>query len=72
MLTLKSVHNINPFTLKLMYHHTSNYIKSEINIYTEINASNARNHIGLEIHMYTQINASSASNQIGLEINIYY
>ena len=43
MLTLKSMHNINPNTLKLMYHHTYNYIKSEINICTKINASSARN-----------------------------
>ena len=59
---------VNPITLKLMYHHTSNYIKIEINIYTEINASNARNQIRLENDLYTEINASNASNQIGLEI----
>lgn len=45
---LKSMNNVNPITLKLMYHHTSNYIKSEINIYTEINTSNASNQITLE------------------------
>ena len=71
MLTLKSMHTINPMTLKLMYHHTSNYIKSEINVYTEINASNVNNQIRLENNIYTQINASNASNQIGLGINIY-
>ena len=54
-----------------MYHHTSNYIKSEIKIYTEINASNARNKIALGINIYTEINASNVRNQIGLEIKIY-
>ena len=42
------IHTINPMTSKLMYHHTSNYIKLEINIYTEINATNARNQIIIE------------------------
>ena len=57
------MHNVNTITLKLMYHQcTSNYIKSEINVYTEINAYNANNEIGY---------ASNAGNQIGLEINIY-
>jgi len=52
-----------------MYHHTSSYIKSEINNYTEINASNVSNQIGVE-NIYTKINASNASNQIGVK-NIY-
>ena len=59
MLRLKSVQAINPMTLKLMYQHISNYIKSEINIYTEMNASNANNQIGLEEKIYFQINASN-------------
>ena len=59
-------HTINPMNLKLMYHHTSNYIKLEINIYTEINASNEINQIILENNIYTKINAYNASSQIGL------
>ena len=68
MLTLKSMHIVNPITLKLMYHHISNNIKSEINVYTEINASNASNQIILENNFYTKINAFNANNQIALEI----
>ena len=62
------MHIINPITLKLMYHHISNYIKSEINIYIQINAFKASNQIRLENNFYTEINAFSANNQIGLEI----
>ena len=47
VLKLKPMHAINPMTFKLMYHHTSNYIRSEINIYPKINASNATNQIRL-------------------------
>ena len=43
--TLKSMHNINPITLKSMYHHTYSYIKSKINIYTKVNAYSVRNQI---------------------------
>jgi len=71
VLTLKSMHSINPITLKLMYHHTSSYIIPKITIYTEINASNPSSQIGLENNIYTKINASNASNKIGLEISIY-
>ena len=31
------MNTINPMTLQVMYHHTCNYIKLEINIYNEIN-----------------------------------
>ena len=47
------------------------YIKSEINVYTEINAPNANNQISLQNNIYTKINASNAGNKIRLEINIY-
>ena len=61
------MHTVNPIILKLMYHQcTSNYVKSEINIYTEINASNANDQIGLENNIYTKMNASNVGNQIGL------
>ena len=68
MITLKSMHIVNPITLKLMYHHISNCIISEINIYIEINAFNASNQKRLENNFYTEINAFSANNQIELEI----
>ena len=65
------MHNLNPVTLKLMYYQcTSNYIKSETNVNTKINAPNENNQIRLQNNIYTEINASNASNQIGLEINI--
>ena len=71
MLTLKSMRNVKPITLKLIYHQcTSNYIKLEINIYIEINALNANNQIKLE-NIYIEINASNVGNQIEFEINIY-
>ena len=61
------MHNINPVTLKLMYHQcTSNYIKSEINVNTEINAPNENNQIRLQNNIYTEINATNAGNQIRL------